>query len=52
MKGRTARDGLTGHVGEVMDLIAGQVYLRPLGGGIEWTTPLGCVAVTDPPPQP
>lgn len=52
IKGRIARDGLTGRDGEVMDLISGQAYLRPLGGGIEWTTPLACVSITDPPPNP
>lgn len=40
---------MTGRVGEVMDLLGGQVYLRPIGGGIEWTTPLACVTLLESP---
>jgi len=35
--GNLVRDRVLDRVGVVMELHAGWVYLRPLGGGIEWT---------------
>ncbi|MBC3842351.1 hypothetical protein GXW82_25660 [Streptacidiphilus sp. 4-A2] len=32
------RDRAQDRVGVVMGRLAGLVYLRPLGGGVEWTT--------------
>ncbi|WP_229891460.1 hypothetical protein [Streptomyces mashuensis] len=35
-RGDYVRDAKTGLVGIVMDLMAGQYWLRPVGGGQEW----------------
>lgn len=48
LKGREAVDGMSGRAGVVMDVIVGHVYLRPIGGGIEWTTPLACITLKEP----
>ncbi|MEV7779299.1 hypothetical protein [Kitasatospora sp. NPDC088351] len=36
--GELVLDGRTGRTGIYMDTIGGEHYLRPLGGGREWTT--------------
>jgi hypothetical protein len=41
-KGKMGQDK-TGRVGIVMDLRNGRAYLRPVGGGTEWSAPVGDV---------
>ncbi|MEV6977668.1 hypothetical protein [Kitasatospora sp. NPDC093806] len=36
--GALLHDRRTHRTGVYMDTIAGRLYLRPVGGGIEWTT--------------
>lgn len=36
--GDLVSDKLTGRVGEYRGTVGGECYLRPPGGGIEWTT--------------
>lgn len=43
-KGKTCRDvsdPTLPRVGVVMDIRHGRAYMRPLGGGLEWSRPLG-----------
>ncbi|MFC5666388.1 hypothetical protein ACFP3U_25905 [Kitasatospora misakiensis] len=35
--GELVHDRRTGRTGVLMDTIAGKLYLRPPGGGVEWT---------------
>ncbi|MEV6972570.1 hypothetical protein [Kitasatospora sp. NPDC093806] len=37
MPGELVHDHRTNRTGVLMDTIAGKLYLRPPGGGIEWT---------------
>lgn len=37
--GELVRDRLTGEVGEHMETLGNKVFLRPVGGGVEWDTP-------------
>ncbi|MFI9363955.1 hypothetical protein ACIG5E_23305 [Kitasatospora sp. NPDC053057] len=47
--GDVLHDRRTGRTGILMDVIGGRYYLRPLHGGIEWTTR---PEYTGPPPSP
>lgn len=42
--GRDLSDPTTPRVGIVMDIRGGRAYMRPVGGGTEWSAPLGDVA--------
>lgn len=44
------KDTTTGRIGEVMAVIksTGRIYLRPPGGGMEWTADVGSLEPTDP----
>ncbi|MCG6494947.1 hypothetical protein [Kitasatospora sp. A2-31] len=47
--GELLHDRRTRRTGVYMDTIGGRVYLRPVGGGVEWT--VRPEHVTAPPPQ-
>ncbi|MGW6913779.1 hypothetical protein ACWGB8_08155 [Kitasatospora sp. NPDC054939] len=42
--GEAVHDRRTGRIGIYMDTIGGEHYLRPLGGGREWTAAPGHIA--------
>ncbi|MFE7561227.1 hypothetical protein [Kitasatospora sp. NPDC057500] len=46
--GQLVHDRRTHRTGVYMDTIGGRLYLRPVGGGIEWTTRPEYVSLTPP----
>ncbi|WP_327679616.1 hypothetical protein [Kitasatospora sp. NBC_00458] len=38
VRGQLVHDRRTRRTGVYMDTVGGRLYLRPVGGGIEWTT--------------
>ena len=49
--GALARDRKTDRVGVVMGELAGLVYLRPVGGGVEWTARWADLEQLEPPAE-
>ncbi|MED7948004.1 MULTISPECIES: hypothetical protein [unclassified Streptomyces] len=52
--GQLVLDRRTRRTGVYMDTIGGRLYLRPVGGGVEWTARpehVGLPAPTDPAPS-
>ncbi|MCF2528424.1 hypothetical protein [Yinghuangia soli] len=46
-QGQPVRDQLTGNIGHLMDVIGDAAWLRPVRGGVEWSTPLARVVSLD-----